>query len=90
MHEKLPPIKFTNDRQRDVSLSIKRFNNFNSSTYMLPLKMGELILFPSDLRHKVPTNQSDEERISLSFNTWIKGSLGDERSLTYLPLDRCV
>ena len=84
------PIKFTNDRQRDVSLSIKRFNNFNGETYMMAIKKGELILFPSNLKHSVPPNQSDEERISLSFNTWIKGSLGDERSLTYLPLDRCV
>jgi len=90
MHEKLPPITFANERQRDVSLSIKRFNNFNSETYMLPIKRGELILFPSNLKHSVPANQSDEERISLSFNTWVKGSLGDERSLTYLPLDRCV
>ena len=90
MHEKLPPIKFTNDRQRDVSLSTKRFNNFNGETYILPIKRGELILFPSNLKHSVPPNQSDEERISLSFNTWIKGNLGDERSLTYLPLDRCV
>ncbi len=90
IHEKLPPIKFVNDRQRDISLSIKRFNNFNSGTYMLPINKGELILFPSNTQHSVPPNQSDEERISLSFNTWVKGSLGDKRSLTYLPLDRCV
>ena len=38
----------------------------------------------------VPVNPSDEERISLSFNTWAKGNLGNEKHLTYLPLDRCV
>ena len=57
---------------------------------MLPMKRGELILFPSNLSHSVPINQSDEERISLSFNTWPKGNMGDIKSLTYLPLDRCV
>ena len=51
---------------------------------------GELILFPSNLTHSVPVNQSDEERISLSFNSWPKGNMGDIKSLTYLPLDRCV
>ena len=58
---------------------------------MLPMKRGELILFPSNLTHSVPVNQSDEERISLSFNSWTpKGNMGDIKSLTYLPLDRCV
>jgi len=54
------------------------------------LKKGELILFPSNIQHSVPVNQSDEERISLSFNTWIKGNMGKEKMLTYIPLDRCV
>ena len=57
---------------------------------MLPMKRGELILFPSNLTHSVPTNLGEEERISLSFNTWPKGNMGDIKSLTYLPLDRCV
>ena len=28
---------------------------------MLPMKRGELILFPSNLTHSVPVNQSDED-----------------------------
>ena len=90
IHEKLPPIQFRNETQRDITLSIKQYNHFNGGTYMIPLKMGELILFPSNLKHSVPENQSDEERISLSFNTWCKGNMGNKESLTYLPFDRCV
>lgn len=90
IHEKLPPIQFKNSQQRDITLSIKKYNHFNSASFMLPMKNGELIMFPSHLQHSVPINSSDEERISLSFNTWAKGSLGDIKSLTYLPLDRCV
>ena len=55
---------------------------------MLPMKAGELILFTSNLPHAVPHNPYDEERISLSFNTWAKGNMGDITSLTYLPFDR--
>ena len=88
--EQLPPIQFRSKAQRDVSLSTKKYNNFNSATFLLPMKAGELIIFPSNLTHSVPANQSETERISLSFNTWAKGSLGDINSLTYLPLDRCV
>tara|TARA_R100000008_G_scaffold85531_1_gene75730 strand:- start:1136 stop:1780 length:645 start_codon:yes stop_codon:yes gene_type:complete len=88
IHEQLPPIEFRNRSQRDVVLSIQRYNTFNSQSFLLPIKRGELILFPSNLTHGVPPNQSDEERISLSFNTWPKGSLGDISSLTFLPFDR--
>ena len=90
IHEQLPPIQFRNNRQRDVSLEAVKFNTFNSATFMLPMKKGELLLFPSNLTHSVPVNQSEEERISLSFNTWPKGNMGDKTSLTYLPLERCL
>jgi len=90
IHESLPPIQFRNRGQRDVSLQTEKYNTFNSATFMLPMKRGELILFPSNLSHSVPVNNSEEERISLSFNSWPKGSMGDIKSLTYLPLDRCV
>jgi len=90
IHEQLPPIQFRSRQQRDVSLQTEKYNTFNSATFMLPMKKGELILFPSNLTHSVPANQSEEERISLSFNSWPKGNMGDIKSLTYLPLDRCV
>ena len=90
INEQLPPIQFRSKSQRDVSLQCEKFNNFNSATFLLPMKAGELIIFPSNLTHSVPANQSETERISLSFNTWAKGSLGDINSLTYLPLDRCI
>ena len=90
IHEQMPPIQFRSRNQRDVSLQTDKYNTFNSATFMLPMKRGELILFPSNLTHSVPTNVGEEERISLSFNTWPKGNMGDIKSLTYLPLDRCM
>ena len=86
----LPPIKFKRKHSSDIQLTLKKYNMFNGSFIQYSFGNGELILFPSSLSHSVPPNQSDEERISLSFNTWCKGNFGDERSLTYLPLDRCV
>ena len=43
---------------------------------MLPMKRGELILFPSNLQHSVPVNSSEEERISLSFNSFFDSNIG--------------
>ena len=90
IYESSPPIRFTKTEERDVGFHVKDVNMFNSQSFLLNLKMGDLIFFPSNLIHSVSPNYSDEERISLSFNTWPKGNLGNEKDLTYLPLDRCV
>tara|TARA_Y100001963_G_scaffold20015_1_gene25448 strand:+ start:70 stop:732 length:663 start_codon:yes stop_codon:yes gene_type:complete len=90
IHGELPPIKFIGTNSRDVALGKEQYNNFNSLTLSMPMKKGELVLFPSNLMHSVAPNKLNEERISLSFNTWAKGNIGDKKSLTYLPLDRCI
>ena len=92
IHDGLPPIQFSKTEERDIGMSIREggFNFFNSHHFNMRLHKGELILFPSHLKHSVEPNTTDDERISLSFNTWCKGNLGTIETLTYLPLDRCV
>lgn len=88
--DKLPPIRFKNSKVSNFGLEVIEQNNFNSFEFYLPAKDGELIIFPSDLQHSVPVNNSDEERISLSFNTFAKGNIGSIDTLTYLPFERCL
>ena len=45
-----------------------RKNQFTSGTIKIEPEEGDIILFPSYLRHSVETNNHDEERISISFN----------------------
>ena len=92
IHRGLPPIQFQKPEDRDISMHIGegKLNAFNSYTFNLSMNKGDLVLFPSHLQHSVPENIIDEERISLSFNTWAKGSLGNKNGLAYLPMDRCV
>ena len=47
---------------------------------------GELVLFPSSLRHSVPFNKGNETRYSMSFNTFCIDELGDRNSLTHLNI----
>jgi ectoine hydroxylase-related dioxygenase (phytanoyl-CoA dioxygenase family) len=56
---------------------------------MLSAESGELLLFLSTLEHSVLENKSEEDRISISFNTFTKGSIGSIEDLTYIPIDRC-
>jgi len=90
INEKLPPISFSKERQDGVKLNPEKYNHVNSETFMLSCKPGELILFPSSLKHSVPTNQSEEDRISVSFNTFCIDILGSEQALTHLDIRRLM
>ena len=87
---KLPPISFSKSIQSAMKLDPKKYNNLNSETFLLPCTDGELILFPSNLKHSVPINQGDEPRISMSFNTFSIDTLGSEDSLTHLDIRRIM
>ena len=89
-HEKLPPIQFLKDRDKSIELNVVNYNYYNNDSFLFPAKAGELLLFPSNMRHGVMSNKYDEKRISLSFNTWVKGDLGDVNRLTSLPIDRLI
>jgi uncharacterized protein (TIGR02466 family) len=51
-------------------------NEFNSPKLSFNLPTGSLILFPSKLFHDVPQNNNSGDRITLAFNTFLKGELG--------------
>ena len=90
INEKLPPISFSKDRQEGMKLNPEKYNHVNSESFLLPCKPGELILFPSSLKHSVPINQGEEDRISVSFNTFCIDILGSEQALTHLDIRRLM
>ena len=87
---KLPPIQFSKSNQESMKLDPRKYNTYNAETFLLPCTSGELILFPSNLRHSVPVNMGEEERISLSFNTFSVDALGSEENLTHLDIRRLM
>jgi uncharacterized protein (TIGR02466 family) len=76
-------IYFYKDGYQQIKLPTEQFNLFNSDSWWIPVAAGELVLFPSSLTHMVETVQGDE-RISLSFNTFPVGYVGEEKDLTAL------
>ena len=64
---------------------LKDFNIWNSETWFFPVNNNELLLFPSCITHQVePNEKATTDRISLSFNTFVKGTLGSRDQLTEL------
>jgi len=82
----LPPIQFSKAVQDSFKLSPEKYNQINSETFLLPMVDGELVLFPSTLRHSVPINRGNETRYSMSFNTFCIDELGSMDSLTHLNI----
>tara|TARA_R100000008_G_scaffold61303_1_gene38676 strand:- start:98 stop:727 length:630 start_codon:yes stop_codon:yes gene_type:complete len=82
----LPPIQFSKAIQDSFKLSPEKYNQVNSETFLLPMVDGELVLFPSTLRHSVPINRGNETRYSMSFNTFCIDELGSRDSLTHLNI----
>jgi uncharacterized protein (TIGR02466 family) len=79
-------IKFFNNRYQTIKPEIKDWNIWNSESWWFAVKTGDVILFPSSLTHMVETKQGDNTRISLAFNVFIKGTVGNNKSLTELIL----
>lgn len=61
-----------------------KYNDWNSSTWWFPVETGNLFLFPSSTEHFVDTKQGTNTRISLAFNTFYKGTLGENNELSEL------
>lgn len=79
-------IFFYRDGYQQIKIMSEQWNEWNSNSKWLGIKTGSLLLFPSDLEHDVPKTESSETRISLAFNTFPVGCVGDNLGLTELHL----
>ena len=79
-------IKFYKDLPFIYQINHNQPNNYNSGDVAILVETGDLVLFPSNFTHNVPPTTSKETRISISFNTFIKGNIGDENASTALYL----
>ena len=70
-----------------VQFDVKKYNLFNSGTWFFNVNNNDLLLFPSWLNHQVkPNDKATKDRISISFNTFVKGTLGGNKMKTELIL----
>jgi uncharacterized protein (TIGR02466 family) len=88
---KIDSIMFSKEMDRPDTLlkfETDRYNSFNSETYNIAnLETGDVIVFPSTLSHSVNIREdSSTTRISLAFNSFIKGRLGSYHEYTEVYL----
>ena len=78
-------IHFFKEGYKQIHIPPKEYNSFNSDSWWFNTETNDLIIFPSDLIHGVE-KVVGQERISLSFNTFLNGHLGNDTNLTFLHL----
>lgn len=82
----LDKIYFYKEQYKQINIPSKEFNLSNSDSWWLPVGTGDLIIFPSSLTHMVQNVEAKETRISIAFNTFPVGYIGNDDSLTGLHL----
>lgn len=71
---------------QQLMVESSEFTFLNSTSWWLAVKTNDIMLFPSSLTHMVTTKNGENNRTSLAFNTFLKGTWGDESSLTEMKL----
>jgi uncharacterized protein (TIGR02466 family) len=65
-----------------LDLDIDRFNIYNCKSWGHRPKNNEIVIFPSVVMHSADANESDEERICLAFNAFVRGTFGPLHQLS--------
>ena len=83
-------LKFHKPKTNTIIWPFLEDNIYNSTTWWIPVTVGDLIIFDSSLLHEVPALDPEYvgERISLSFNTFFTGRFGLESEKTLLVIDK--
>lgn len=80
-------IFFYSDAYKRIKIAPEHPNAYNSNSWCCSVGSGDLVLFPSELEHMVQPVTGDDTRVSLAFNAFPIGFLGDEREMTVLHVD---
>lgn len=81
-------IYFYKDAYQPIKFPPAEWNMFNSESWWFPVGTGDLVFFPSHLTHMVQPVGGEDTRISLAFNMFPVGHIGDEDELTALYLGK--
>jgi len=68
---------YRNEENLWFELEPSETNYYNSYKIHVATKIGDLVLFPSSVKHGVNKVTEDIKRVSLSFNTFFSGEMGN-------------
>jgi uncharacterized protein (TIGR02466 family) len=70
-------INFYRDEDRQwFDLQPRENNYYNAYSYHVETKVGDIVIFPSQIKHGVRPVQENVRRLSLAFNSFFSGEIG--------------
>ena len=79
-------IEFYDTIPNQFQIPPKEFTQYNSKRWWFNVAEKDLLLFPSSTSHSVQIKKENNLRISLAFNVFVKGKMGNNSELTELIL----
>jgi uncharacterized protein (TIGR02466 family) len=80
-------IHFVKESSQILFTIPKEFNVFNAESWFFEVEENSLVIFPSYQQHGVlALPYESNERISIAFNTFLKGDIGSEQGLCMVKL----
>jgi uncharacterized protein (TIGR02466 family) len=79
-------ITFFKNGYKQIKLSPSEWTWWNAESWWFTVKTGSIVVFPSHLTHMVEQKAGNNVRCSLAFNTFLRGTIGVNESLTELIL----
>lgn len=79
-------IEFFKREYKRIEIDSDEYNKFNNTSYEIPVGTGDIVMFPSELHHQVKVKKGKNLRISLAFNTFVKGKIGTKYKLSQLSI----
>lgn len=77
-------IHFYNDNYKYIKIPAGKWNIWNSDFWWFDVTQGDLLLFPSHIPHGVERIDGKLTRISLAFNMFPFGHIGEDYAALYL------
>lgn len=74
-------IMFITSKYDTLEFNVRVTNLYNSRSWSLPPLPGTMLLFPSNQEHLVERYTGDTPRISLAFNSFVKGNINNQQLL---------
>jgi len=70
-------LTFINPIFKALQITSQNYNLYNAITHSISVETGDIIIFDSSLQHTVLCSET-EERVSIAFNVFVRGEIGDE------------
>ena len=71
----------------NFTYDVKNYNGFNAGEWDYVVNTGDIVLFPSWVRHQTRENTSDKDRIIIGANYFINGIVGTTKGVNKIGIE---